>query len=85
MFKTLKAKRFIKKCVEAREQEVAGYEFNIRNYEAARDLISKDADLADRQFEFYIQLKSLLASELIQQERAKIMLDVLLQRQKGAV
>ena len=73
---------FMEMCIKTREKEVLGYQFNIENYRLAIQHIEADADLKVRQAEFLNQLKNLLASELLQQERAHIMLDVLRQRSK---
>ena len=73
---------FMDMCIEAREKEVLGYQFNIDNYTLAIQRIESDAGLQARQGEFLTQLKGLLESETLQQERAQIMLDVLLQRVK---
>jgi hypothetical protein len=64
-------------ALEAREQEVMHYQINIDNYAIA---LQKIAELpADEQLElseFASQLKTLLASEKLEQKKAKIMLEV---------
>lgn len=68
-------KEAIQKAKEQRVEEVASYQTNITNYKLALDLLTKnpDPDLAD----FKIQLNDLLRSEIIEQKKAKLMLDVM--------
>jgi hypothetical protein len=65
-------------ALEAREQEVMHYQINIDNYSIA---LQKIGDLPpDEQVElneFSKQLKGLLASEKLEQKKAKIMLEVM--------
>ena len=73
---------FMDMCIDARIKEVQGYQFNIENYKLAIQHIEANPEVAQRQGEFLAQLRELLGTELIQQERAQIMLDVLLKRAK---
>ena len=64
--------------LHAREQEIMHYQINIDNYTIALDEISKLPD--DERAElsgFAEQLTGLLASEQIEQKKAKIMLAVI--------
>lgn len=65
----------LKNALEARHQEVLGYQINIDNYRLAIEHIdaSGDADL----FDFRDQLKGLLASEILEQKKAKVILAVI--------
>lgn len=65
-------------ALEAREQEVLHYQINIDNYTLALQQIAampanERAELAS----FEDQLQTLLASEKLEQKKAKIMLDVI--------
>lgn len=65
-------------ALEAREQEVMHYQINIDNYTLALQQIAampanERAELAS----FEDQLQTLLASEKLEQKKAKIMLDVI--------
>lgn len=62
----------LKAAKEAREQEIIGYQINIDNYRLAIPLAT-DPDLA----EFKATLEKLLKSEIIEQKKAQIMLDVI--------
>jgi hypothetical protein len=67
--------------LEAREQEVMHYQINIDNYTLALDNI--DAMSAADRYElsgFVDQLTGLLASERLEQKKAKVMLAVLKQQ-----
>lgn len=71
-------------ALEAREQEVMHYQINIDNYTLALDEMSKmsveeRAELSG----FADQLRALLASEKLEQKKAKIMLAVV-QKQLNA-
>jgi hypothetical protein len=57
----------------ARVEEVEHYEINIRNYRRAIVKADADPDMA----EFAQQLRHLLATSLIEQKKAQIMLEVL--------
>tara|TARA_B110000908_G_C10098593_1_gene377465 strand:+ start:88 stop:348 length:261 start_codon:yes stop_codon:yes gene_type:complete len=67
--------------LEARIQEVMGYQINIDNYTIALNEISKKshADQAELS-EFSDQLHNLLASEKLEQKKAEIMLAVIRQQ-----
>jgi hypothetical protein len=56
-----------------REDEVLEYQVNIDNYRLAIDKASQDPDMV----EFKAQLESLLTSSVIEQKKARIMLEVL--------
>lgn len=59
--------------LDARVREVTEYEVNIRNFRLAIEKIGDDAELAG----FKAQLEDLLASSLLEQRKAQIMLDVI--------
>jgi hypothetical protein len=59
---------------EAREKEVVEYQVNIDNFSLALERIGDDPDLQ----EFKAQISNLLSSSLVEQKKAKIMLDVIL-------
>lgn len=65
----------LKRSLEARIDEVMGYQINIDNYTLAIAEIDKsgDTDLAP----FKEQLEMLLKSEILEQKKAKIMLEVI--------
>lgn len=63
----------LKQAADARKDEIAGYQINIDNYVLAIPLAESDPDLVD----FAAQLRALLASEKLEQKKAKIMLSVL--------
>ena len=67
--------------LEARIQEVMGYQINIDNYTIALSEIGKksQADQAELS-EFSDQLRNLLASEKLEQKKAEIMLAVIQQQ-----
>lgn len=69
--------------LEARENEVMVYQINIYNYSIALEKIAEMApeDKADLS-EFAGQLRSLLASEKLEQKKAKLMLEVIRQQVK---
>jgi hypothetical protein len=65
----------------ARQQEVMHYQINIDNYTIALEEIDKlPADEGVEMYDFANQLKKLLATETLEQKKAKIMLSVI-QRQ----
>jgi hypothetical protein len=68
----------LKNALVAREQEIMGYQINIDNYTLAIEHIktSGDADLED----FCQKLESLLASEKLEQKKAKVMFFVVQQQ-----
>ena len=55
-----------------REQEVLEYQINIDNYRLAIQKAAQDPDMV----EFKAQLESLLTSSILEQKKAKIMLEV---------
>lgn len=57
---------------EARVKEVIEYQVNIDNFRGAIAMIGEDAELQD----FKAQLEELLRSSLLEQRKAKIMLEV---------
>jgi hypothetical protein len=70
--------QILKDSIPAREAEVMHYQINIDNYTIALDEISKLPD--DERAElsgFAEQLTGLLASERLEQKKAKIMLAVI--------
>jgi len=71
----------LKQALDARDQEVLGYQINIDNYRLAIEHIkaSGDKDLD----EFLDQLNGLLASELLEQKKAKVMQAVIAQQIGG--
>jgi hypothetical protein len=69
------------KSLEARVQEVMHYQINIDNYTLALDEISKlSADDRAELSGFADQLRTLLASEKLEQKKAKVMLAVVKQQ-----
>ena len=66
-------KDVLKQALSARIEEVAGYQLNIDNYKLAIPLAEQDNDLKD----FSNQLKSLLATEIVEQKKAIVMLRVI--------
>lgn len=65
-------------ALEARIQEVTHYQINIDNYTLALQKIAAlPASEAEELKEFAAQLTNLLASEKLEQKKAKIMLDVI--------
>ena len=66
-------KEIITAALEARVKEVTEYQVNIDNYRLAIERIGDDEEL--RQFKQQIQ--ALLASSLLEQRKAQIMLDVI--------
>lgn len=66
-------KELLTSALDARVREVTEYQVNIDNFRAAIAKIGSDSELAD----FKVQLEGLLASSLIEQRKAQIMLDVI--------
>lgn len=65
-------------ALEAREQEIMHYQINVDNYTIALEKISElSADERAELSGFTEQLRSLLASEKVEQKKAKIMLAVM--------
>lgn len=65
-------KEMLTGALDARKKEVMEYQVNIDNFKLAIDLAAQDADMAD----FKKQLEDLLRSNIIEQKKAKIMLQV---------
>lgn len=63
----------LKQASAARIEEIAGYQINIDNYTLAIPRAEADPELSD----FAAQLRGLLASEKLEQKKAKIILSVL--------
>lgn len=63
----------LKEALKAREEEVMHYQINIDNYRLAMEKSVDDPDLAD----FVSQLQGLLTSSVLEQKKAKIMLEVI--------
>jgi hypothetical protein len=71
----------LKMSLEARIQEVMGYQINIDNYTIALSEISKKSQEDQAELsEFADQLSNLLASEKLEQKKAEIMLAVIQQQ-----
>jgi hypothetical protein len=71
----------LKMSLEARIQEVMGYQINIDNYTIALSEISKKSQEDQAELsEFADQLSHLLASEKLEQKKAEIMLAVIQQQ-----
>lgn len=66
-------KEILQQAKLAREEEIFSYQINIDNYRLAIDKSKNDLDLSD----FANQLELLLKSSIIEQKKAKIMLDVI--------
>lgn len=60
-------------ALKAREEEVLSYQINIDNYVRAIEKAKDDPELAA----FVEQLNSLLSSSLLEQKKAKIILEVI--------
>ena len=67
-------------AVEAREREVTEYQVNIDNYVLAIEHIGDDPDLQD----FKNHLQSLLASSILEQKKAQVLLTVMQAQLAGA-
>ena len=68
----------LKLALEARDVEVMGYQINIDNYRLAIHYIEKSGD--SELSAFKQQLQSLLASEILEQKKAKVMQVVIKQQ-----
>ena len=66
-------KEMLSGALIARQKEVAEYQVNIDNFKLAIDLAAQDSDMVD----FKKQLEDLLRSNIIEQKKAKIMLQVI--------
>lgn len=60
-------------ALDARVKEVTEYQVNIDNFRLAIERIGDDAELQ----EFKTQLEGLLASSMLEQRKAQVMLDVI--------
>ena len=69
-------KEMLTNALEARQREVIDYQINIDNFKLAIDLAAQDPDMV----EFHKQLTELLTSNLIEQKKATIMLQVIQQQ-----
>jgi muramoyltetrapeptide carboxypeptidase LdcA involved in peptidoglycan recycling len=63
----------LKSALEARAKEVTEYQVNITNFTLAIERVGDDPDLR----EFKVNLEGLLESSILEQRKAKIMLDVI--------
>jgi hypothetical protein len=63
----------LKEALKAREEEVLHYQINIDNYRLAIKKSAGDPELE----EFVARLRELLSSSLLEQKKAKIMLEVI--------
>ena len=70
--------KLITESINAREQEVSGYQFNIDNYALALKKIEESGDLELEPFKK--QLEGLIKTERYEQKKAKIMLEVMKDR-----
>jgi hypothetical protein len=71
----------LKQAVQARKDEVLGYQINIDNYTLALAHIDKMPEAEQVELaEFKEMLTSLLKSEIVEQKKAKIMLAVIEQQ-----
>lgn len=68
----------LKSALVGRQQEVLGYQINIDNYRLAIERIDALGD--DDLREFQNQLRGLLASEILEQKKAKVILAVIEQQ-----
>lgn len=66
----------LKAALEQREREVVEYQVNIDNYRLAIDHIGEDEDLQ----EFKGHIRNLLQSSIVEQKKAKVILDVIKQQ-----
>lgn len=66
-------KEILKSSLEARIKEVVEYQINIDNFTLAIEKIGDDIELV----EFKNNLKNLLKSSILEQRKAKIMLEVI--------
>ena len=66
-------KEILTAALDARIKEVTEYQVNIDNYRLAIERIGDDEELC----QFKQQIQALLASSLLEQRKAQIMLDVI--------
>lgn len=77
----LTREEILAKALDARVQEVMHYQINIDNYSLAlQHIASMPPDEQVELTDFAKQLKDLLASEKLEQKKAKIMLEVIRQQ-----
>jgi hypothetical protein len=71
-------KQILESALDQRQQEVLGYQINIDNYRLAIEYIDADGDpdLDD----FREQLTGLLATEMLEQKKAKVILAIIEQQ-----
>lgn len=69
----MKKLEILKQAAAARIEEIDGYQINIDNYTLAIPLAEADPELKD----FASQLRGLLASERLEQKKARVILSVL--------
>jgi hypothetical protein len=69
-------KEILNAAFGARIKEVTEYQVNIDNFRLTIDRIGDDPQLQD----FKVQIEGLLTSSIIEQRKAKIMLDVIAQQ-----
>jgi hypothetical protein len=72
-------KEILSNALLARQKEVFEYQINIDNFRLAIDLAAKDPELTD----FHKHLSELLASNLLEQKKANIMLQVIQQQMEN--
>lgn len=78
MENNLSREEILKTSLDAREQEVMHYQINIDNYTLAlAEMESMSSDDRAELSAFSEQLRNLLASEKLEQKKAKIMLAVI--------
>jgi hypothetical protein len=71
-------KEILASALEAREQEIMHYQINIDNYTLALDEISQlSVDERAELSAFADQLRTLLASEKLEQKKSKVMFSVI--------
>ncbi len=69
-------KDMLTSALDARKKEVLEYQVNIDNFKLAINLAAQDPDMT----EFKKQLEELLRSNIVEQKKAKIMLQVVQQQ-----
>lgn len=69
-------KEILESALEHRRKEVIEYQVNIDNFRLAIERVGDDSDLQ----EFKQKLRDLLASNLLEQKKAQVMLDVIEQQ-----
>jgi hypothetical protein len=69
-------KEILTNALTSRQKEVVEYQINIDNFKLAIDLAAQDPDMVD----FKKQLEDLLRSNIIEQKKSKILLQVIQQQ-----